>query len=1050
MAAHLEPRPEGELSAPARYAKLARPRVHDALPRERLFALIDTLRVRHDLLWVAAPPGAGKTTLLTTYLDRHDAPAIWCQLDDADADPETLLYFLREAARHDRRFPPVSHDGADGRHVRQRLREFYAGLPDGTVIVFDNGQEFDWNNAGALLESALSEVPGGCTAVVLSREAAPARLAKLELSGRLATLGWDALRMTREEALRLARIAEAPDAAQAAWLELVDGWAAGVVMLRSLPQASDQLGSSGPNRDTVFRYFAGEVLDRMPAQAQHALILLSFLPGVSGDDAERLTGDADAGRLLDHLYRNRLFTQCRPGPPPTYHFHALFRDFLQQEARSRLDADRRQAFMRAAADLQAARGNVEAAADLYQRAQAHDGLATLLTRHAELLLASGRGQLWRDWMSALPPEFLESDPWLWFWHGLSLNERAPRQARQILVRAARAFETRGAHGALALTIAAIVDGYEADWSDSSELRQWVARLTDAAQAAGSAMLEPVQQLRVQARIVSALLSLDDDSPALARAARHAQLLLMEVPSSAERIACATALLRHAERRADADTASWLIAAISDTANAPGIGVQAAMHWQLAVAQWRMATGDNERASEAIAAIRTMTDSFALDPVPLQFIEARYRVSRGELASARTLLDALRQGTSPARRKQLVELDVLEAHWRAHSGDLDGAMEYASRAGEQLERQSALGAQVSGFLAACHAARGEFALARSRYESAAAVARADGTFELGTAFLSLRAGEAAGAEALRTALRRQRQKGVHDPLAPVPVLASRIAAAALECGIEEDFVLAAILHQGLAAPTRLSPAWPWPVAIRTFGGYRMLRHGAPVTSKGKVQLRPLMLLKALVGSGIGCMQQNSAIQLWPDADNARSAMMVTVFRLRKLLGTEDSLHVVEGTFRLEPARIWSDVEALHEASKRVEGLAADADPREVAALSNLLLDIYGGPFCEGDEDAWILSLREKWRQRFLRAVGQLGPILEGHQEWRLAIGLYQRAVEAEPIAETAYQGLMRCHHALHDPAAAFAAFRRCRDMLSIVLGQVPAAGTEELAVELGLK
>jgi LuxR family maltose regulon positive regulatory protein len=1057
MAAHLETRPDRDLPSPARYAKLARPHVHDALSRERLFKLLDTLRDRHDLIWVAGPPGAGKTTLLTTYLDRQSGPAIWCQLDDADADPETLLYFLREAAQRGPRLQLVPHHGVDGRHIKQRLREFYAELPPGTVIVFDNGQEFDWNNAGALFETALSEVPGTCDVVVLSREAPPARLAKFELSGRLGTLGWDALRLTRDEALQLACLEQAPDAMQAAWLELVDGWAAGVVMLRSLPGVSEPPGRTAPSRDTVFRYFAGEVLDRMPTASQRSLILLSFLPGVAGDDAERLTGDTGVMPLLEHLYRNRLFTECRPGEPPTYHFHALFRDFLQHEAKSRLGADERQSFLRAAADLQAARGNIETAADLYQRSNAYAGLADLLTRHAELLLGTGRGQLWRDWMSALPPAFLDSDPWLWYWHGISLNDRAPRQARQILVRAVRAFEARGAHGALALTIAAIVDGYEADWSDSEEVRHWVTQLAEAAQAAGSALLEPVQQLRVYGRLVSALLSLDQDAPALARAARLAQQLLLQVASPTDQLACATALLRYAEWREDTDAANWLIAAMAGLAGAAGVGAQAAMHWRLAVAQWHITAGDDEQAAEGIAGMRAMAADFALDPVPLQFIEVRYLLRNGSLAPARVLLDQLRLSTSPARRSQTGELDLLNAYWHARSGDLDTAVEHAVRAADMLEEQAlavALGPRLHGFLGACHTARAEFDLARRHFELANAIARgrhrarvAD-AFELASAFMQVSGGDASATESLRSALRNQRQKGARTLFPLVPALASQLAASALERQIETDFVLEVIARQALTAPTRLAASWPWPIAIRTLGGFQISRLGVPVASKGKIQQRPLMLLKVLVGSGNGCVQQNTALQLWPDADNARSAMMVTVFRLRKLLDMEEGLTVTGGTIQLEPAHIWSDVEALNETTRRIESLGADAGLEELTTLSALLLAIYGGPFCEGDDDPWFLALREKWRQRFLRSVNKLGPLLEERHEWQLAIDLYQRAAEAEPIAETAYRGMMRCHHALGDPAAAFAALRRCRDTLSIVLGQGLSAETEKLAVELG--
>jgi hypothetical protein len=40
--------------------------------------------------------------------------------------------------------------------------------------------------------------------------------------------------------------------------------------------------------------------------------------------------------------------------------------------------------------------------------------------------------------------------------------------------------------------------------------------------------------------------------------------------------------------------------------------------------------------------------------------------------------------------------------------------------------------------------------------------------------------------------------------------------------------------------------------------------------------------------------------------------------------------------------------------------------------------------------------------------------------------------------------------MRDPTAAFSAYRRCRETLSIVLGHQPSAETEKLAIVLGLK
>ena len=51
-------------------AKLTRPKLHNVLARERLFALLDRC-LPHAVIWICGPPGAGKTALAASYLDAH-------------------------------------------------------------------------------------------------------------------------------------------------------------------------------------------------------------------------------------------------------------------------------------------------------------------------------------------------------------------------------------------------------------------------------------------------------------------------------------------------------------------------------------------------------------------------------------------------------------------------------------------------------------------------------------------------------------------------------------------------------------------------------------------------------------------------------------------------------------------------------------------------------------------------------------------------------------------------------------------------------------------
>jgi MoxR-like ATPase len=95
---------------PAPLAKLSRPRLFEALPRERLFVLLDAQQ-QLPVTLVAAPPGAGKTTLVASYLESRKLAGIWYQVDAGDSDPSTFFYLLGLAERalsgRQKRLPPL-------------------------------------------------------------------------------------------------------------------------------------------------------------------------------------------------------------------------------------------------------------------------------------------------------------------------------------------------------------------------------------------------------------------------------------------------------------------------------------------------------------------------------------------------------------------------------------------------------------------------------------------------------------------------------------------------------------------------------------------------------------------------------------------------------------------------------------------------------------------------------------------------------------------------------------------------------------------------------
>lgn len=254
-----------------------------------------------------------------------------------------------------------------------------------------------------------------------------------------------------------------------------------------------------------------------------------------------------------------------------------------------------------------------------------------------------------------------------------------------------------------------------------------------------------------------------------------------------------------------------------------------------------------------------------------------------------------------------------------------------------------------------------------------------------------------------------------------------------------------VRSGSEVPAADIPAHP--LRIFTLGQFSVLCNGQPLALSRKVQKRPLDLIKLLVAEGGVGVEIRALMQwLWPDADGdaAQASFDSTLYRLRKLIGVEGALTLSEGRLSLDGSKCWVDVWALDALLDSMEG--ADAD---IGTHARDLLRLYPGHFLDKDsQEPWAVGARDRIKARFVRAVSHLGAKLEVDKRWSEAIALYARALELDNLAESLYRRLMICHRENGEAAEALNVYRRCRDMLSIVLGTRPAADTEAIRGTLG--
>jgi ATP/maltotriose-dependent transcriptional regulator MalT/DNA-binding SARP family transcriptional activator len=1053
---------------PVTLAKFSRPRLYDVLRRERLFERLDAARA-HPIVFIAGPPGAGKSTLIASYIEARKAPGVWFQTDAGDADPGTFFHYLTLAAAEllrtrTKRLAALPRFGPEyatelPHFTRRFLRAFFALFPQRSILVIDNFHEAPataaWRHA---FSEGLRELPAGLTLVFASRMPPPPEMARLIADQSLVQIDWSELRFTTDEATAMtAGAGVAPSVARDIH-RASDGWAAGIVLMREHLARAGALDTSArvpDSKEAVFAYFTGEIFERARPNNRRTLLLAALLPSVTGSDAAAITGDEDAPRVLDYLYRQHLFTdRRRGGAEPVYQFHALFREFLLEEGRKRLSVDeRRDALDRAAGQL-VSRGEFDAAAALYREAQAWPALTGLALHVGAALIAEGRANTLAQWIDALPEALRQREPRLALYLGVALLYSDPPRAKRLLDAAYDGFVANGDVRRILMTAAHAVDCHYFEWADFTPLDRWIAvfekHLTPTAPLDSA-----YDAMRVYSAFLIALLFREPEHPRITGIAREVARQIaddsaLDVPLNF-RLDAASILFNYYNWKTKGDTADALIARVTPWLADPRATPLNRVWWRVHLAFNHQILGRFAHArrtmdeAEAIAREHGLR-SFLFE---IYYAEVTPVVASRDVAASVAALEKLRTVLNPARRMDVAYFRFQESTVRM----LEGRTQEALRAAQEalaLGREAGLPPmQVPHFLvreALCHLQQGAVDRALARYDEAIAastgVDRSNFQVQRGLvdAHRARTHGDVDGAvAALRDLLPVCRARGYLGFLRQNPEVVAPLFALALEHGIEREYTQKLIRERQLAPPSPTIAHWPWPLALRTLGEFVVVRDGTPLVSKGKAQKRPLEMLKALIALGGRNVDASMlTAQLWPDAegDDAKTSFDSGLYRLRKLLAVDGALALAEGRLSLNPGVVWLDVWAFEQ--------ALDATPPDVDAA----LACYRGHFLGLEAAApWALPLRDRLQARLARAVLARGQALEASGDFAAARVLYERALELDNLAEAIYRRLMICQRELGDPTGALTTYRRCRELLSIVLGRKPAAETEAIRASL---
>ncbi|MEW6053047.1 MAG: BTAD domain-containing putative transcriptional regulator [Nitrospirota bacterium] len=1055
--------------------KITKPHIEGIFVRDRLFDVIEKAR-EFPVLFVTSPPGSGKTILVSSYLESHKLPFIWYRVDEGDEDIATFFFYMGLAIK--RAFPakrfslPIfspEYTGSASVFSKRYFEHIFSRVAPPFMIVLDNFQAIpDDSQFQEILCHIFDEIPEGINITVISRKGVPASFAALQVNKRICPVDWSHIRFSYDEvkAFVTQKAGEISDEHIHFLYQKTDGWAAGLVlMLESLRK--EKFAYTGLNHlsfGNIFDYFAHETFRELDKATRMFLLKTSCMHVLTADTADKLTGLGNSERILNNLNRNHYFTEIYPQERSVYYYHPLFREFLQSRAKEVFPHEEILGIKQHAAVLLEDSGRMEDAIGLFRESGDIEGIVRIIQKWAGTLVEQGRYQTLSNWLEYLPKDVLSDNPGILYWMGVCRLPFNPAESQIHFEVAFHKFNKRNKGPETFLSWAGVVDSIMYGHEGLKSLDRWFPVIDDLTKK-----YRNFHDDHVESGILCSLVrALSLRRPAKSRMemwADRIQTFIQESRDVSVKISALTTLGCYFYSEGNFQKMNIVLESLHELIKRREVSPVTRLN-----VEWLKAAYFNVM-SQHDECRRVVSGGLELAAALKIYVMESMLLGHGVLSS---LKNEDFETAHEYLKRMAYELSFLKtweasfyhycSAWEAlYRNNLAQALTHSEHclrlcehAGNPWTMSCAhlLAANVSFVFeeikqAFCHIRQAFSIGKRSGNEFTPYICHLTEAY-----FLFKQGKEGLAIKAVRRGLKKGREKGFVSLFMSVKGVMETISSKALEHEIEVPYVKSLICSNRILPDTTSleNEHWPWPLKIFTLGRFGIQKNGSVLRFSGKVQQRPLAMLKALIAFGGREVPEDRIIDiLWPesDGDAAHSAFTTTLHRLRQLLGVEQAVVFHEGKVFLDPRYCWVDTWAFERILGKVdaswdsvfsEGKKGDSNLIELAEKA---VRMYSGAFLPGDRESWMISIRERLRNKYLRNISRLGMYWETTGKMEKAVECYHKGLEVDDLAEEFYQRLMKCYRRMGRRSEAIGVYKRCFQVLDSVLGIEPSPETEAL-------